>query len=109
MMDWLTALDWTGSALGLLGSTLLASQTRLARYGFVTFLAANFATATLAWSIHRHGLFSQQIGFTLTSLLGLVRTGLLPIPRRIKAAATVVWSTLAVRFARRSTAPAKVA
>ena len=64
-------LDWGGCALGLLGAFLLATNTRLSRWGWVAFLISNvawilYAIATGAWA-----LLIQQAGFTVTSLIGL--------------------------------------
>lgn len=74
----LTALEWAGSLLGLLGAYLLATNSRVSRYGWVAFLAANVAMITFALGIERYGLLVQQTGFMGTSLLGLHRTGLWP-------------------------------
>jgi hypothetical protein len=78
----LTAMEWSGSILGLLGAYLLASSSRISRYGWIAFLAANVTTISFALGIHRYGLFAQQLGFLASSLLGLHRTGLWP--RRMK-------------------------
>lgn len=68
--------EWTGSIFGLLGAFLLAiNSPRLSRYGWVAFLAANIAMIAFAVRIQADGLLLQQIGFTLTSVIGLYRTG----------------------------------
>lgn len=72
----ITTLEWAGSFLGLLGAYLLASHSRVSRYGWLAFLAANIATMSFAFGIERYGLFVQQVGFMGTSLLGLWRSGL---------------------------------
>jgi len=72
------ALEWVGSLLGLLGAFLLATHTRLSRYGWLAFLAANLAMIAFALGIGRYGLLVQQVGFMGTSLLGLYRAGFLP-------------------------------
>ena len=72
------AFEWTGSLLGLLGAFLLATNTRMSRYGWVAFLAANVAMIAFALSIGADGLLLQQIGFMGTSCLGLYRAGLMP-------------------------------
>lgn len=77
----ITALEWIGSLSGLLGAFLLATNTRVSRYGWVSFLVANFCMVAFAIGIDRHGLLIQQLGFTLTSILGLKRTGLLRLPK----------------------------
>lgn len=74
----LTALEWAGSLLGLLGAFLLATHSRASRYGWIAFLAANVAMIAFAFGIDRYGLLIQQAGFMGTSLLGLRRAGLWP-------------------------------
>ncbi|ART61459.1 hypothetical protein CBP36_21055 (plasmid) [Acidovorax carolinensis] len=73
----ITLLEWGGSLLGLLGAFLLATHSRLSKYGWIAFLAANLAMVAFAIGIERYGLLVQQIGFTATSVLGLRRAGLL--------------------------------
>ncbi len=68
-------LEWAGSLLGLLGALLLATHTRVSRYGWLAFLVANFAMIGFAFGIGRYGLLVQQLGFTATSLLGIYRAG----------------------------------
>lgn len=78
------ALEASGTVLGLIGAFLLATNTRFSRYGWVAFLLANFALMGFAIGIERYWLLAQQTGFMATSLLGLARTGLLPLPVRTK-------------------------
>ena len=73
----ISVFEWTGSLLGLLGALLLATHSRLSRFGWIAFIAANVATIVFAIGISRYGLLLQQIGFTATSLLGLYRAGFL--------------------------------
>ena len=56
-------LEWAGSLSGLLGAFLLATHTRVSRYGWLAFLAANVAMIGFALGIGRYGLLVQQIGF----------------------------------------------
>ena len=69
----LRALEWSGCGLGLAGAFLLATNTSVSRYGWIAFLAANFAVIAFARTIRAHGLLVQQCGFMLTSLLGIYR------------------------------------
>jgi hypothetical protein len=79
----LTALEWAGSLLGLLGACLLATHSRVSRYGWIAFLAANITMIAFAFGIDRYGLLIQQTGFMGTSLLGLHRADLWPRRRRM--------------------------
>ena len=67
--------EWAGSLAGLLGAFLLATHSRVSRYGWVAFLFANLAMIAFALGIERYGLLVQQLGFLATSLLGLLRSG----------------------------------
>lgn len=67
----LAAVGWFGSFTALAGSLLLALNTAYSGYGFVAFLVSNFAwiyhgTKTRTWP-----LVVMQIGFTVTSVIGL--------------------------------------
>lgn len=67
----LAVVGWIGSLFGLAGSFLLALNTSFSGYGFVAFLASNCAwlyhgTKTQTWA-----LVVMQLGFTVTSFLGL--------------------------------------
>ncbi len=75
----MTAFEWTGALLGLLGVFLLATHSAISRYGWWAFLFANFAMMAFAVAIGAHGLLVQQLGFTCTTLLGLRRSGLLSL------------------------------
>lgn len=71
-------LEWSGALIGLVGATLLATHGRVAKYGWVCFLLANVVFICWAFRIDAFGLLAQQVGFTLTSLLGIFRSGVLP-------------------------------
>jgi len=58
----------------LLGAFLLATHSRFSRFGWIAFLAVNFAMVGFAILIHAHGLLLQQLGFVATSLLGWSRS-----------------------------------
>lgn len=75
----LTAFEWGGALLGLLGAFLLATHSRVSRYGWLAFLAANVAMIAFAAGISAYGLLVQQIGFTCTSLLGIHRAWIRPM------------------------------
>lgn len=74
LKDW---LEWLGSVISLIGAFLLAINISWSRYGWVAFLIANFVMIGWGLTIHAHGFVMQQLGFTITSLIGIYRTGLL--------------------------------
>jgi len=68
------ALEWSGCITALIGSALLAmGNTRLAGYGFCLFLASNGFWIAFAMLIGSNGMLVMQLGFTLTSCLGIYR------------------------------------
>jgi len=64
--------EWSGSLLGLLGSALIASNSKFARYGFVAFLFSNFFWIAYGINQGAMGLILMQIGFVATSIMGIV-------------------------------------
>jgi hypothetical protein len=59
------------TASGLLGAFLLARKGKAAAYGWIAFLASNAAWLWFAWRAGHPGLFVQQIGFSITSCMGV--------------------------------------
>jgi len=74
-------LEWSGSLCSLVGAFLLATNSRVSRYGWFAFLIANIALIGFSVGIEHYGLLLQQIGFLCTTILGLYRTRLLPFIR----------------------------
>ncbi|MBK3779855.1 hypothetical protein G3A43_06280 [Paraburkholderia aspalathi] len=69
----LKTIEWLGALTGLVGSALLALHVVISGYGFVLFLISNlfwfwFGFRTRAW-----GMVTMQVGYTLTSVVGIVR------------------------------------
>ena len=73
MTPTLQALDWCGSALGLIGAYTLAFRLSGSRYGWIAFFTANIIYIVLAASLGVHGLLAQQIGFVGSSAIGIYR------------------------------------
>ena len=71
-------LEWSGALIGIMGAGLLATHSRGAKYGWLCFLAANLLFIAWALRIGASGLLVQQVCFTLTSLLGIARSGVFP-------------------------------
>lgn len=72
-MTYPAMLEWAGCVFGVLGATLLATNTRWSRYGWIPFLVSNVFWIGLAQEDNKHGLLTQQLVFTATSLLGIYR------------------------------------
>ena len=67
--------EWSGALIGLAGAFSLATHTRLSRYGWIMFFVANISMVIFAISINKNGLLLQQLGFMVTSVLGMYRAG----------------------------------
>lgn len=72
-----TTLEWTGCFTGLLGAALVSTHTTWSAFGWIGFLLANIALISFALCIRRYGLLVQQLGFMVTSMVGIQRSGLL--------------------------------
>jgi hypothetical protein len=60
-----------GTLSGLLGAFLLARNGKGAAYGWIAFLASNFALIAFAWRHEHPGLLTLQLAFVATSSLGI--------------------------------------
>ena len=74
-MTQIDLLEGSGAIFGLVGAFLLATNSRVSRYGWWFFLCANVLILAFAVLIDRYMLAFQQLGFMATSLLGLYRSG----------------------------------
>lgn len=72
-MKTLKTVEWAGSIVGLVGAGLLASNSQLSGYGFVAFLMSNICWIYFGYRTGANGLLTMQAGFTLTSVIGIVR------------------------------------
>lgn len=66
-------MDWLGSTLGLAGAALLAANTTGSEYGWLLFLLSNAAWIIYGVKNKTWSLVTMQVGFTGTSMLGIVR------------------------------------
>lgn len=64
-------IEWIACALGLTGALLLAINGRYARYGWLFFIASNVGWIAYGYMTGAIGLIVQQIGFSVTSALGI--------------------------------------
>jgi hypothetical protein len=65
--------EWLGCITGVIGSALLAANTTVSRWGFVWYLASNFAWIAFALMTAAWGLLTMQIVFTVVSFIGVLR------------------------------------
>lgn len=68
-----TVFEWMGTVFGLLGAALLALNISVSRYGWIAFMAANASLILFSFNVQAWGLLTQQVGFSLTSALGIYR------------------------------------
>lgn len=67
-------MDWIGSILGLMGAFTLALNSRWSYLGWWLFLGSNVAWITFSLTTNTYSLLAMQIGFTVTSILGIYRS-----------------------------------
>ena len=65
--------EWAGSLTGLAGAGLLAMNTAWSGYGFLAFLISNLCWIAYGRMAGAKGLITMQLGFTVTSLVGIWR------------------------------------
>lgn len=63
-----------GSLTGLAGSGLLAANIRVSKFGWWLFLASNVLMIVFSVQGDHKWLLLQQCGFTLTSIVGVIRS-----------------------------------
>ena len=67
-------VEWGGSLSGLIGAALLAANAKISPLGWWFFLASNLLMITFAILGNHTGLLVQQCGFTITSIVGIMRS-----------------------------------
>lgn len=67
------ALAWAGSFFGLAGAGVLSINTGFSGWGWAFFLASNACLIPYLLQTRQRHMLLMQIGFTLTSLTGIVR------------------------------------
>ena len=65
--------EWLGALTGLTGSALLSLNDDWSRWGFVVYLVSNLCWFVFGIRNRAWGLVLMQVGFTMTSLNGVVR------------------------------------
>lgn len=73
MKTWLspTATEWAGCCSGLVGAAVLALNASFSGWGFVLFLLSNMFWIAYGYMTGTKSLVLMQIGFTLTSMMGI--------------------------------------
>lgn len=64
-------IEILAAVCGLIGTLLLATKGRLAGWGFAAFLGSNAGWLTFSYTHTHWWMFAQQVGFTLSSLVGI--------------------------------------
>ena len=73
MIDLPTLMQWTGCALGVAGSFVLALNDRHSGWGFVAYLGSSAAWLSYGLSTGVHALVLQHVVFTAISAVGVWR------------------------------------
>lgn len=64
-------LEWVGCFAGLCGAALLAWKCKYSGWAFVVYLVSNGAWIAYGLLSHTPGMVVMQIGFTVTSVIGI--------------------------------------
>lgn len=78
MSDVETLMQWTGCALGVAGSFILARNDRHSGWGFVAYLGSSAAWLVYGLATDVHALVTQHLVFTVVSGFGVWRWLVLP-------------------------------
>lgn len=73
-------VSWTGCVFGLLGSFLLSNNNRASGWGFAAYLVSNIGWVVFAVATNNVAMLVMQLGFTWTSVRGLVKWRVLDVP-----------------------------
>jgi hypothetical protein len=79
-----TVFEWFGTAMGILGSVLIASKTRYSPFGWIAFLLSSASLARFGFMTGAYGLLTLETVFILTNLTGLWRWLISPYIESIK-------------------------
>lgn len=64
--------EWIGCLTGLSGAALLAAHLPISGWGFALFLISNACMFLYGYLVKARGFMLMQVGFTATSILGIV-------------------------------------
>lgn len=70
-MNHQTMLEMASAVLGLSGALLLATKCRWAGVAWVLWLASNVGWIAFGWDAGHWWLVAQQVGFSITSAMGV--------------------------------------
>ena len=63
-------IEIIAAVFGIVGTLLLATNGRYAGYGFIAFLVSNAGWLSFSYAHAHWFMFTQQVGFTISSLIG---------------------------------------
>lgn len=66
-------MDWIGAVFGILGSVVLAHNSRISKYGFVLYLVSNIAWIIYAMVTSQWAILAQTLMFAVISVYGIYR------------------------------------
>jgi glucose dehydrogenase len=85
------SVEFISAAMGLLGALLLATRSRYAGWAFVVWMVSNIGWIVFGTSLNHWGLVVQQLGFAVTSAIGIWKWLIVPSrpPKLLDAGATL--------------------
>lgn len=82
-------LEWTGTACGIAGAALIASNVRLSPWGWWLFLVSSLTLTCYGVLVEAHGIACLHMCFVLTNAIGLYRVWLPHMRLRRNARRTI--------------------
>ncbi|MBA1280432.1 hypothetical protein [Stutzerimonas stutzeri] len=68
--------EWIGSACGIAGAALIASNVRLSPWGWWLFLVSSLSLCAYGVAVEAWGILALNVCFVLTNITGIVRVWL---------------------------------
>lgn len=72
-IDTVTALEWVGSVLGVIGAILMARNSAMSPLAYPLWTLSSFALVLFALMTHHAGLLLKESAFTAINLVGVWR------------------------------------
>ena len=67
------ALEWSSSAIGIVGAFIIAARVSVSPWAFVFFLGSQLLLIGFSVRMRHYGLLVQQSAYVLSDILGLIR------------------------------------
>lgn len=80
-----TFFEWMGTGAGILGAAMISSKTRFSPYGWIAFIISSTNLSVFALMTQAYGLFTLELVFIVTNVVGLWRWLISPYIQRYRS------------------------